>query len=138
MTAGIPGTGIGGIFYILLVALMPLRELYLTLRGRSSLSRWETVLGQWSICAGILAALWAEAWLLSEGFAHLTSKSLPGSAMHRIGAFGTAGLVPALVPIPFVVLGVLVAGVHVARLILRGRQAGARDVWPTIAPETGP
>ena len=43
MTVGIPGTGLGGLFYFLLVALMPFYELLLTLRGRSSLARWRRV-----------------------------------------------------------------------------------------------
>lgn len=67
MTAGLPGAGIGGLFYFCLVLLMPLRELYLTALGRSSLARWKTVGFQFSMVVGIFSALWAEAWLLKSG-----------------------------------------------------------------------
>jgi hypothetical protein len=67
MTAGLPGAGIGGLFYFCLVLLMPVRELYLTARGRSSLARWKTVGFQFSMVSGIFLALWTEAWLLKSG-----------------------------------------------------------------------
>lgn len=67
MTAGLPGAGIGGLFYFCLVLLMPLRELYLTALGRSSLARWKVVGFQFSMVTGIFAALWSEAWLIKSG-----------------------------------------------------------------------
>jgi hypothetical protein len=67
MTAGLPGAGIGGLFYFCLVFLMPVRELYLTARGRSSLARWKAVLFQCTIVFGIFASLWGEAWCLKSG-----------------------------------------------------------------------
>lgn len=69
MTVGIPGTGLGGLFYFLLVILMPFRELYLTVRGRSSVARWRRVAFQLSILAAMLAVLWGEAWALEKAFA---------------------------------------------------------------------
>ena len=59
MNAGLPGTGLGGVFYLLLALLMPVRELYLTVRGRSSRERWALVLRQFALACGILAALFA-------------------------------------------------------------------------------
>jgi hypothetical protein len=67
MTAGLPGAGIGGLFYFCLVLLMPVRELYLTARGRSSFARWKTVGFQFTIVAGIFSSLWVESWLLKSG-----------------------------------------------------------------------
>ncbi len=66
MTVGIPGTGLGGLFYFLLVALMPFRELVLTLRRRSSLARWRRVAYHLLILGGMLGVLWGEAWLLDR------------------------------------------------------------------------
>ena len=40
MIMGIPGTGIGGLFYLFAALLMPIIELVQTARGRSSKSRW--------------------------------------------------------------------------------------------------
>ena len=43
MGAGIPGTGMATLFYLVCAVLMPLRELVLTLQGRSSWARWRLV-----------------------------------------------------------------------------------------------
>ena len=66
MTVGIPGTGLGGLFYFLLVALMPFRELFLTLRGRSSVARWRHVGFQVLVVGAMLGVLWGEAWILDR------------------------------------------------------------------------
>ncbi|MDN4174133.1 hypothetical protein QWY28_14315 [Nocardioides sp. SOB77] len=57
MTAGLPGTGLGGLLYVLLALLMPVRELYLTARGRSSRERWAVVGQQALMALAIIAAL---------------------------------------------------------------------------------
>lgn len=58
MTAGLPGTGIGGVFYLISALLMPLFELVLTLRGKSSFARWRLVIRQLVMAAGILGGMW--------------------------------------------------------------------------------
>ena len=66
MTAGLPGSGIGGLYYLLLALWMPFYELWLTLRGRGDRRRWALVLKQSSMAAGILCALWGEGLLLKR------------------------------------------------------------------------
>lgn len=58
MTAGLPGTGIGGVFYLLSALLMPLVELVKTLRGQSSGRRWLLVIRQLALATGIVAGMW--------------------------------------------------------------------------------
>jgi len=101
MTVGLPGTGIGGLYYFVLVLLMPFREVYLTLRGRSSVERWRQVAGYWCILLAILGVLWAESWMLAQVVAW--SESIPWlasflghasagqSMMLRVGQFAAAG-----------------------------------------------
>ena len=66
MIVGLPGVGIGGVFYLALVAWMPFRELRLTLRGRSSARRWRRVWFQLGLTGAILAGLWAEWWSMTR------------------------------------------------------------------------
>lgn len=66
MNAGLPGTGLGGIFYLLLALVMPLHELYLTARGRSSRERWRLVLTQLGVALGIIAAVVLVVWVLRD------------------------------------------------------------------------
>jgi hypothetical protein len=46
MTAGIPGVGLGGFFYLLCVPIMLIYELSLLLRGKSSRKRWHIIFHQ--------------------------------------------------------------------------------------------
>ena len=64
MTAGLPGTGIGGVFYLLSALLMPLFELVNTLRGQSSWGRWAMVFRQLAMASGIIAGMWMMGILL--------------------------------------------------------------------------
>lgn len=61
MFAGLPGTGIGGIFYLLLTLWMPVNELYLTARGRSSAERWKFIAYRWAVFAFVIGLLWIQA-----------------------------------------------------------------------------
>jgi hypothetical protein len=64
MTAGLPGVGIGGIFYLVSALLMPVRSLLAVAGGRAHEARWSMALRQASLAAGILAALWLTGWAL--------------------------------------------------------------------------
>jgi hypothetical protein len=142
MFAGLPGTGPGALFYALLVCWMPFRELWLLARGRSSHGRWALVARQVGLVLGIVAALWAEAWAIKSlvGSAGLAADVASGSAgfaadvasrsaglaadvaSRSAAAFAVAAgqhLPPALAWTPFVVLMLLVGGLHLARLIVR-------------------
>jgi len=55
--AGLPGTGLGGLFYVLLALWMPVAELRATLRGRSSRDRWRQVAAQFVLACGIVVAV---------------------------------------------------------------------------------
>ena len=59
--AGLPGTGIGGLFYLLLALAMPFVEVVRSVRGRRGPSRWRLVLTQFAQACAILAALVATA-----------------------------------------------------------------------------
>ena len=122
MFAGLPGTGLGGLFYALLILLMPLRELWL--RGRQG--RWRFIARQWTLLAGILLGLALEAWLLARllgPVAAMEDARLGGNAL-----VAADHVIPALALAPLVTLTAVVLGVHAARLTLRvsGRQQRGR------------
>jgi hypothetical protein len=84
MTAGIPGIGLGGLFFVISALLMVILELYRTVRGRSSLARWRFVGYQAAIAAGIVLATAAALWLLEL--------ALPGDPLDaRVGTGRGAG-----------------------------------------------
>jgi hypothetical protein len=55
--AGLPGTGLGGLFYVLLALCMPIVELHATWQGRSSAARWRQVGVQFALACAIVAAV---------------------------------------------------------------------------------
>ncbi len=65
MVAGLPGTGIGGIFYLLGVLCMPIRETQRLLRGKSSRKRWALIVRQWGLSLGIVAGFWLMGYVLA-------------------------------------------------------------------------
>ena len=115
MTAGLPGTGIGGMFYLISALATPLWEAYLRVRGRRSRG-WRVVIAQTAIAGGILAGLWATGWLL--GLALSASRRIltaaatphPGNLLPAVALLISAGTLA----------GVLL-GVELLRLWVRRR-----------------
>lgn len=60
MTAGVPGTGIGGLFYLAAALMLPLRGL--SRHGRRL--PWRRLLPPFALALGVLAGIWATGWLL--------------------------------------------------------------------------
>ena len=58
MNIGLPGAGIGGLYYLTCTAIMPIRELLLTLRNPEHKFRSRLVATQFSIATGIVAGLY--------------------------------------------------------------------------------
>jgi hypothetical protein len=108
MTAGLPGVGIGGIFYLASALLMPFRSLAAVIGGRPADARWPIALRQASLAAGILGALWltglALGWIIATVLPEATRVVAGGSAtagqVHNVVrtsalllSFGTLGAV---------------------------------------------
>ncbi len=64
MTVGLPGTGIGGMFYLLSALAMPLREARRRMQDGPGGGRWRVVAAQTAIAGGIIASMWVTGWLL--------------------------------------------------------------------------
>jgi hypothetical protein len=62
MTVGLPGAGIGGMFYLLMALLAPVRE---TVRRETGSPRqWRLVFRHFLVAASILAGMWLAAWAI--------------------------------------------------------------------------
>jgi hypothetical protein len=131
---GIPGTGLGGIFYGLLILWMSVRELALTLRRQSCGARWRRVGWFATLLGAIVVVFWLEAWLLKElillwhgGPTSVTATNTPVLAL--------GALVPALALAPLVILATLLLAMHGLNLALRWRASQPGDAGP---PESTP
>ncbi len=129
MTVGVPGTGIGGMFYLVSALAMPLRKAYRALRRRPSSAGWRVVAGQTAMTGGILAAIWVTGWLLGIAITasaaivrppHLLAGAHPGNVLR------TAALVLSAATLAAVLLGVELLRLWVHRGAGRAaRAAGA-------------
>jgi hypothetical protein len=61
MSAGLPGLGLGGLFFVLSALLAPLPELRRTVAGRSSAAAWRQVGRQFAIALAMVAVV---AWMV--------------------------------------------------------------------------
>ena len=58
VTPGLPGTGIGGLFYLISALAMPFREAFRAIIGRGDRERGHVALLQGSMALTILGAIW--------------------------------------------------------------------------------
>ena len=117
MTAGLPGTGIGGLFYMLMVVLMPFRELGMVVRGRSTWARWRLIAKSVGILTAVIAGLCGEGWLLKKLF-EFFHMALPGSTLANGSVSAMNFVLPAVALMPFIVLGGIYSAMHILRLVL--------------------
>jgi hypothetical protein len=57
VSAGLPGLGLGGLFFVLLALLAPFVEIVRTVRGRSSVAAWRAVGRQFALALTMVAAV---------------------------------------------------------------------------------
>jgi hypothetical protein len=125
---GLPGTGLGGIFYVLLVVWMVVRESWLLVRASSHRWRWRKIGQLGSLSCAILAALWLEGWLLQKVFLSGAIASVASNFMKTAHAeLALAAVTPVLSIAPFAVLAALLIGVHATKYYLRYHHRNAGE-----------
>jgi hypothetical protein len=132
--AGLPGTGIGGLFYLLLTALMPLRHAVSAVRRRSRAGAGRVVLRCVALAAGIVATIWAQAWALRAAILALSPAGQVPAAFRGLADAGTSTYVKVAAFASLASLAAVVLTVHALRLFLRRREAPAVPALPEAAP----
>jgi hypothetical protein len=140
MFAGLPGIGVGTLFYVLIALWMPVREIGFLVTGRSSWARWRLIVTQLVFATCIIASVAAADRLL----VYLLGVNQPqatGPARWLNDELGTrvpeSVLAAPIVASVLLLCGVLLA-VQVARLVMT--LAHGRLATPTLRldPEDGP
>jgi len=137
VNVGLPGTGIGGLFYLLAALLLPLVELSRTVRGRGSLRRWGLVMRQAMIALGIILAIWATTWIGGQVLSVGLSPKLQAAGHLRLAGRRTPTVLQvAPAALTLFTLGGVLLGIEVAAYSRKRRRpdvTGARP-RPTGAP----
>jgi hypothetical protein len=108
MSAGLPGFGLGGIFFIVSALIAPFGELARTARGHSSRTRWAGVARQFVMALAMVVAIF-----LGLGMAGLVTGSGP------LAAIGSFSLLP--VAATSTLLALVLLGAKGAQLVLDAR-----------------
>jgi hypothetical protein len=125
MNVGLPGTSIGGLFYVLTAAWMPLREFVRLARGKSTLMRWKFIAAKTSIAAGMLGSLWITGKFLEAVLPIQTIAKGSVLLLSNARIFAANTTIPTVTT--FIVLAGVLGVVEVMRLFVKGRKRIA--IW---------
>jgi hypothetical protein len=130
MSAGLPGLGLGGLFFIFSALLAPVPELWRTLRGRSDLASWRAIGRQLAQALAMVASI--------DLTLRLTYLVLGAAGVDDSPAADEATVLPLnLIGITTVLLVVVLCGVKLAELAQRTRGGGLPQV-PEALPRVAP
>lgn len=147
MAAGIPGVGIGGLFYVVSAAAAPLRELHRALTRGERLPAWGVAFRLFAMALAIVAGMWVTSLLVGTMLQSITQHTGPAGtplmpagagAIWRVGALvlsvGTLSLVLAVVQIARLTLGP--AGVR-RRAVRRAARRANRSALLVVLATAG-
>lgn len=129
MSVGLPGTGVGGLFYLVSALCMPFREAYRAATGKSTPRSRGVVLRQSLIALGVLGGIWLAGWLIG-----LVLSQVPLVAAAVNAAPGLAGRSGNILRIAsfflaFATLAAVLGAVEILGAVRRWR--AARSIQPT-------
>lgn len=120
MTAGVPGTGLGGLFYILAALFLPVRGAIQKLRGHHV--SWSIIARLTGLAVGVFIGIWATGWLLGWLLAPATETFNTATGMTaEMRATSRNILRWATVAAGFATLFMVLLAVQVARLFYKRR-----------------
>jgi hypothetical protein len=132
MPAGLPGTGVGGLFLILSALLMPVVELRRRVRGRTGLGGWRLVGRNTALAIGIVVVVAGGVWALHSGLLG-SSPTHGGASARSAGPNLLGGLVST--PVATVLMTfALMAGIIIIAYTLRLIRPGPGSPRKTLAP----
>ena len=112
MNAGLPTTGIGGIFYILSVIIMVFVEIGKTIKGSSNISRWKFVLTQCGLVCGIMGMIFLTGIVLAAILPHEVRETLSGVSD------SSKAVSPTIFLLPFIILSGVILSTQIFRVYL--------------------
>lgn len=122
-SAGLPGTGIGGLFYILAALSSPLRFLWRRAGTRRGSGTRREIVEVAVIALGVIAGIWFAGWILGVvlvsypgALSGLSPRAITSSG-HAANVLRAAAIVAGIATLAFVL-----GAVEVARLISRRRR----------------
>ena len=125
MAAGIPGVGIGGLFYLVSAVALPLRSAWRRARGVPDTLTTRELGGHLVIAGGIVAGIWVAGWLLVLALPGVVTPGAASGASNGSAWRGHSVIRVATIAAGFITLALVLAGVEISRLAFRWRATRA-------------
>ena len=132
MFAGLPGIGVGTLFYVLMAVCMPFREMPRVFAGKSSLAQWQLIARQLFYATGIVATvMFAERlllWILGQS---KVAPFSPAAFLHEeLGVRAGDSLLAAPITASLLLLAGVLLSVEVLRVIVKHTARDNRQRQP--------
>jgi len=132
MFAGLPGIGVGTLFYVLMAVWMPFREMPRVFAGKSSLAQWQLITRQLFYATGIVATvMFAERmllWILGQS---KVAPFSPAAFLHEeLGVRAGDSLLAAPITASLLLLAGVLLFVEVLRVIVKHTAGDDRQRQP--------
>jgi hypothetical protein len=119
MFAGMPGIGVGTLFYVLIAIWMPIREIAVVAQGRSSWARWRLIGVQLVYASGIIASVALAdrmlLWMLGGGRSRDVG---PARWLNdQLGAHAPQSILAAPIATSFILLAAVLLTVQILRML---------------------
>lgn len=121
MIFGLPVTGLGGLFYLILTLWMPVREAHRTVRGEGCPRRWKQIFVSCALMFFLFATMYAQASLISSLFptiSAVSSESLGTARFDQLAGSKAGGLVAGAMFVALITLACVALAVHALRLTM--------------------
>jgi hypothetical protein len=115
VTPGLPGAGIGGLFYLLAALFSPVWEAIRLLRGNGAPRQWVMVLRLFALALSIVAAMWLTAWIVVAAVSLASHASGGGTTSSAAAMSQTIGRRMAVLTAS--TLALVLLGVELLRLL---------------------
>jgi hypothetical protein len=120
MFAGLPGIGVGTLFYVLIALWMPFREIAFVIQRRSSWARWRLIGTQLVFAAGIIVSVAVAdrllLWMLGGGGARGVGPARWIS--ETVGATAPDSALAAPIAASLILLAAVLLTVQIGRMII--------------------
>ena len=128
MFAGLPGIGVGTLFYVLMAMWMPVRELPRVFKGTSSVEQWRLIARQLFFAGGIIATvMFSERLLLWVLGQSTVAPFSPAAYLHdELGARAADSLLAAPITASILLLAGVLLFVEMLRVIVKYTQPRER------------
>jgi hypothetical protein len=136
MFAGLPGIGVGTLFYVLMAFWMPVRELPRVFQGTSSVTTWKIILRQMFYAVSIIVTvMFAERVLMAVLGVSSVKPFSPATWLHsELGTHASGSILAAPIMASVLLLATVLIVVELLRVVTNALSEREQKPQPELSP----